>query len=125
MKIDTMLWVLQFILALKFITLAVSHGLQHNKPIMQQAIEQMGAFIRPWLMGFAFLMVLCALGLVLPAFVSGFAWLAPLSAAVLTGMTAISVILHSKSRTTPLIFTDFIILALCAFTAYGRWVLVP
>lgn len=125
MKIDTMLWVLQFILALKYLTLAVSHGLQHHKPTMQQAIQRMGAFIRPWLAGIAILMILCALGLVLPAFISGLAWLAPLSAAVLTVMMAISFILHLKSRTTPLIFTDFILLALCAFVAYGRWVLAP
>lgn len=124
MKIDTMLWVVQFILALKFLTLAITHGLQHNKPTMQQAIQRMGPFIRPWLGIIAILMLLCAVGLVLPAFVNGLAWLAPLSAAVLTVMLAISFFLHIKSRTTPLIFTDFVILALCAFVVYGRGVLL-
>ena len=125
MKIDAMLWVLQFILALKFVTLAITHGLQHQKPTMQQAIERMGAFIRPWLAGIALLMLVCAAGLVLPAFIDGVAWMAPLAAAALTGMMAVSFFLHLKSRTTPLIFTDLILLALCAFTAYGRWVLAP
>lgn len=125
MKLNAMLWVLQFILALKFVTLAVSHGLQHDKPVMQPAIQRMGAFIRPLLRGIALLMLLCAAGLVLPAFVDGAERLAPLSAAALTAMMAVSLFLHRKSRENPLLGADLILLALCAFTAYGRWFLVP
>ena len=125
MKLDAMLWVLQFILALKFVTLAVSHGLQHQKPVLQQAIQRMGPFSRPGLRAIALLMLLCAAGLILPAFVSGADRMAPISAAVLTLMMAVSMILHRKSRENPLPGADLILLALCAFTAYGRWFLVP
>jgi hypothetical protein len=119
MKLDAMLWVLQFILALKFVTLAVSHGLQHHKPTMQAAIQRLGAFSRPMLAGIALLMLLGAAGLVLPAFIDGAGRLAPLSAAALTAMLAVSLILHRKSRENPLLGADLVLLALCAFTAYG------
>jgi len=125
MSIDSALWVIQIILFIKFISVAFTHGLRQGLPTMQQAIQKLGAGARPLLFAVAALELMLPFGLILPMFYNTLGWMAPVAAAALALMMAVSILLHLKSREKPQLLADVILLGLCAFTAYGRWVLAP
>ena len=125
MNMNTLLWILQVILSIKFLSSAITHAFQQNKPTMQEAMRKMGSSAPPVLSIIALLMFLGSIGLVLPA-VSGFlAWSAPLAAAWLAVMNILSFPLHLKFREKPMLFAGVILFAMSAFVAYGRWVIAP
>ena len=71
---NTLLWALQVILAVKFVSVAYTHGLRPDLTKMQQGERRFGAAMRPLLA----LIALCALaggiGLILPAAKAPIAW---------------------------------------------------
>lgn len=119
---DTLLWVIQIVLAIKFISSAFTHAFQHGKQTMQKAIDKLGGTAKPVLAIDSTLMVLGSLGLTLPGVMTLPAWLVPVSAALLAGMMLVSIFFHTRSREKPLIIADLVLFALCAFTAYERWI---
>jgi hypothetical protein len=122
---NTFLWALQIILAVKLLTVTLNHGLQQGKPSMQEAAQKMGPISHPLLIGVAAAALLGALGLILPGLLSAAAWITPLSAAPMAVMLLVSIFFHVRSREHPKIFVSLILFAFAAFVAYGRWVLVP
>jgi hypothetical protein len=119
------LWILQIILAVKFVSVAFTHALRRDKAEMQQAIEKIGTAARP-LLGIAALgTFLCSLCLVLPALIDALGQLAPWAAALLALMSLASIGFHVAGRDSPKIFVSLVLFAMAAFVAYGRWAIIP
>ena len=122
---NTLLWALQVILAVKFVSVAYTHGLRPDLTKMQQGERRFGAAMRPLLR----LIALCALaggvGLILPAVTGGLGWLAPWPAALLAVMMLAAIGFHLACRESPNSVVSLILFALAAFVAYGRWVIAP
>lgn len=120
---NTGLWVIQGILAVKLIATAVSHGFQHNLETMQEAIQKLG-LAEPLLYGAAGLMALGGIVLVLPTVIKLPSRFTPVAAALVAVMILISLVPHIIARDNPKIFVSVILFAMAAFLAYGRWSLV-
>jgi hypothetical protein len=125
MNMNTILWIAQIILAIKFLSAAFSHAFQQDKASMRYAIQKVGSSAKPILSLFAVLMLIGAVGIILPAISGSIAWLAPVSAAGLAVMNIVSILLHQKFREKPLPFVGIILFVISAFVAYGRWVISP
>ncbi len=122
---NTVLWILQIILCIKFVSVAFTHGVRRDKTEMQQAIQRLGA-AAPLLLTLAGLgTFLGGLSLVIPAANGSLAWLVPWAAALLAGMSLLSIAFHLAARESPKVWVSLILFALAAFVAYGRWVIVP
>ena len=119
------LWVLQVILAVKFVSVAYTHGFRRDKADMQRGIERMGAVARPLLTLAALGTVLGAVGLILPAAIRLLRWLVPLSAALLALMVLVGIGFHVICRERPKIVVGLVLFVLAAFVAYGRWMIAP
>ena len=121
----TLLWILQAILCIKFITVAYTHGLRRGHTEMEQAKAKIGIAARP-LLGLATLgMFLGGISLILPVVNADLAWLATWGAAMLAMLMLVSIGLHFAGREKPKIWADLVLFALAAFVAYGRWVIAP
>jgi hypothetical protein len=125
MKMNIVLWAVQIILTVKFLTAAVTHGFPGRRSTMQPGMQRLGSISRPLLKGIAILMLLVCAGLILPGVMRLWTWLTPLTAALLAVMNLLAVVFHYKCRETPKIFVSIILFALAAFAAYGRWVVAP
>jgi len=122
---NTLLWVLQIILCIKFVSVGFTHLVRRDKTEMQQAIQRLGA-AAPLLLTLAGLgTFLGGLSLVIPAANGSLAWLVPWAAALLAGMSLLSIAFHLAARESPKVWVSLILFALAAFVAYGRWVIVP
>ena len=122
---NTVLWILQIVLCLKFVSTAYTHGFRRDQAKWQQGMQRMGAAARPLLTLTAVLVLLGGVGLILPAATGILPWLTPVSAALLAVMMLVAVGLHVGCRETPNIVPGLVLFALAAFLAYGRWVLAP
>ena len=122
---NTVLWILQIVLCVKFVSVAYTHGFRTDLAKWQQGMQRMGAAARPVLTLTAILVLLGGAGLVLPAATGILTWLTPLSAALLAVMMLVAVGLHVGCRETPNVVPGLVLFALAAFLAYGRWVLAP
>ena len=120
---NVFLWVLQVLLALHTVTGALwkfSHSAEQTMPSLK-AIPN-GA----WL-AMSVLELLCVLALVLPAFKKSLGILAPVAAVFIAAEMLLYCGLHLSSGATdygPMIYW-LVVAALCAFIAYGRFVLKP
>jgi len=119
------LWILQIALALKFVSVAYTHGLRPDETKMQRGVQRLGALARPLLTLIALCAFLGAVGLILPAATGILAWLTPLAAALLALMMLLAVGFHVACRETPNIVVGLVLFALAAFASYGRWVIAP
>jgi VIT1/CCC1 family predicted Fe2+/Mn2+ transporter len=123
--VNTVLWILQIALCLKFVSVTYTHGFRTDQAEWQQGMQRMGAVARPLLT----LIVLCAFlggaGLILPAAIGIPAWLTPLAAALLALMMLLAVGFHVACRETPNVVAGLVLFALAAFVSYGRCVIVP
>ena len=122
---NTFLWALQIILAVKLLTVTLNHGLQQGKQTVQEASQKMGPSARTLLYLAAAGTLGGSLGLILPGLLDTVTWLTPLTAALMAAMLLVSIFFHVRSREQPKIFVSVILFAFAAFVAYGRWVLVP
>ena len=119
------LWILQAVLALKFISTAYTHGLRQDAEKMQRGVQRLGATARPLLIAIALGEFLGGVGLMLPAVTGILTWLTPLSAALLALMMLVSIGFHVACCERPKVAVDLVLFALAAFVAYGRWVIAP
>ena len=71
---NIILWIVQAILAIKLTTVTLTHGLQPNKPTIQEAGRQMGRAAKPLLVVIAAWTLLGTLGLILPGLLGWAAW---------------------------------------------------
>lgn len=122
---NTAVWILQVILAIKFLSTAVTHGPGQGRQTLQTGIQRMGRGTPGLLYAIAAAMGLAAIGLVLPAAARSLGWLAPAAAAALALLELISIPLHLRCREKPNLIPSLVLLALAAFAAYARWALAP
>ncbi len=122
---NILLWIIQGILAIKLITVTLTHGLQPKKPTIQEAGRRMGKAAKPLLVVVAAWTLLGTLGLILPGLLGWAAWITPVTAAVMGLSLLVSLIFHVKYREKPKIFVSLVLFAFAVFIAYGRWVLLP
>jgi len=122
---NVVLWIVQAILAVKFLSVAYTHGLRPDPVKMQRGRERLGAGARPLLALAALGALLAAVCLILPAATGILPWLTPWAAAALAVMLLVGAGLHVVCREKPNLWAGLILLVLAAFVAYGRWVLAP
>jgi hypothetical protein len=123
--VNTVLWILQIVLCLKFVSTAYTHGFHADQSKWRQGMQRMGTAARPLLTLIAVLVFLGGVGLILPGATGILTWLTPLSAAVLAVMMLVAVGVHIGCRETPNVMAGLALFALAAFVAYGRWVIAP
>jgi VIT1/CCC1 family predicted Fe2+/Mn2+ transporter len=123
--VNTVLWILQIVLCLKFVSVAYTHGFRADQAKWQQGMQRFGAVARPLLTLVALSTFLGGVGLILPAATGILTWLTPLSAALLALMMLLAVGFHVACRETPNIVVGLVLFALAAFLSYGRWVIAP
>jgi isoprenylcysteine carboxyl methyltransferase (ICMT) family protein YpbQ len=123
--VNTVLWILQIALCLKFVSVAYTHGFRTDQAKWQQGMQRFGAAARPLLVLIALLAFLSGLGLILPAATGVLTWLTPLAAALLALMMLLAVGFHVACRETPNIVAGLVLFALAVFVSYGRWVIAP
>ena len=122
---NTFLWALQIILALKFATVTLTHAVRPDETKMERGTTRLGARARPVLRVSAVCAFVAAAGLVLPAATGVLAWLTAWSAALLVLMMLCGVGFHLVCRERANVWVGLVLCALAAFLAYGRWVIVP
>ena len=117
------LWVLQILLGLAFLAVGYNHGFNIEKARTQY--QWMTAVPNSLLVFIGVSEILGGIGLMLPA-ATGI--LAELTAWAATGLSVIMVLaalFHVTRREYQSIVVNLVLLALAAFVAYGRFVLVP
>jgi hypothetical protein len=119
------LWALQIILAIKLLSVTLSHGLRQSMPSLQEARRRLGAAAPPLLALAALGCLLGALGVTLPGLLGAAGWITPLTAALIAAMLLVSILLHIRSRDKPKVFVSLVLLAFAVMIAYGRWALAP
>jgi hypothetical protein len=118
---NILLWVLQILLALHTVVGAVwkfSHSAEQTMPSLKTIPQGV------WL-SMSVLELLCSLGLVLPALSKRLAILAPVAAVFIGAEMLLFCAVHLSSGDTnysPMIYW-LVVAAICAFIAYGRFVL--
>ncbi len=121
---NTVLWVLQAILAIKLVATAFSHALQHNLDTMQEAIGNFGPAV-PTLYTAAGGMLLSGIALLFPAVIQLPIPFVPYAAGAAALMFLGSMVLHLKARDEPKLFVSGILFVISLFLMYGRLTLVP
>jgi uncharacterized membrane protein YphA (DoxX/SURF4 family) len=121
------LWVAQALLAISFLAVGFNHAfkIENMKPMPGMGwINRIPAGLMTFI-GFA--EMAGGLGVLLPALTGILPWLTPLAAAGLALVMLLAAIFHIPQRETEgrNIITNLVLLALAAFVAYGRWMLVP
>jgi hypothetical protein len=122
---NILLWFLQVVLGIKFLSVAYSHGLRQGQEKMKEGIRRMGPFTRPLLYGIAVCTFLGGIGLLIPAAARVPTWLTPITAGLLAFMMLLSIMFHFACQEKPKIWASLILFGLAAFLAYGRWALAP
>jgi VIT1/CCC1 family predicted Fe2+/Mn2+ transporter len=124
-EMNILLWVLQIALAVKFLSVAYTHALRPDPEKMRRGNERFGATARPLLILIGLGALLGAVGLVLPAATGTLTWLTPWAAMLLALMMLPAVGFHAACREKPKSVVAVVLVALCAFVAYGRWTIAP
>jgi hypothetical protein len=122
---NILLWALQIVLAIKFVSVTYTHGLRPDPAKMQRGRQRFGAWGRPLLTVIALGALLGGVSLILPAATGIMAWLTPWAAGLLALMMLGAVGFHLACREKPNVVVSLTLGALAAFVAYGRWVLAP
>lgn len=119
---NILLWVLQILLALHTVTGAV-----WKFSNSEQAVPSLSAIPHGVWLGMIAFELLCALGLVLPALFRPLAVLTPIAALAIAAEMLVFCVLHIQSGDAnhgQMIYW-LVVAAVCAFIAYGRFVLKP
>lgn len=114
---NIVLWIIQAILAIKLVTVVITHGFQQSKSTMQEAIGKSGGNPKPLLYAVAMLSLLAAIGVLLPVRFGIF----PL---IYAGVILLaSIPFHLRCREKPKVFVSLILFMLVCAVYYGRWIL--
>ena len=119
---NILFWVLQILLALHTVVGAV-----WKFSNSEQTVPSLKAIPHGVWLGMSVFELLCSLCLILPAFYKPLAILAPVAAACIAAEMLLFSGLHVHSGDTNYgpIFYWLVVAAICAFIAYGRFVLKP
>lgn len=120
---NTLLWILQILLALDFLFIGVMHFIV--PPGLPKPLRWMYDLspVLHWMSGTA--EILAAFGLILPGLTKIKPYLTPLAAAGLVLVMLGAVAWHASRGEFVNIGTNLILAGLAAFVAYGRWRLSP
>lgn len=120
---NTILWLLQILLCIKFLSVAYSHGLQPNNSNMQQSILKMGknGLIIHKLISVILFMI--SIIIILPGILGMNNWITIVAVLILAILIIVSIIIHILYYEEPLLVADIILLAIAVFVVYGRWML--
>lgn len=121
---NTAIWAAQILLALAFAFSGVSKLAQPYERLAQQ-MGYVNDFSRNRIRAIGVVEVLGAIGVVLPALTGILPWLTPLAAVGLGLIMLGAMATHFRRREYPMILINLVLLALAAFVAYGRFVVVP
>jgi hypothetical protein len=124
-KMNIILWVIQVILCVKFLSVAYSHGLQRNNAEMDQSIRRFGKYGPQLHKTVAAITFLVSIAILFPAIIGMTNAITIASSAVLAVMMLFSLAFHIRGREKPILIADVILMLLSAFVVYGRWVLSP
>jgi hypothetical protein len=119
---NILLWVLQILLALH-----TAVGAVWKFSNSEQTVPSLKAIPHGVWLAMSVFELLCSLGLILPAFNKSLANLAPIAAACIAAEMLLFCGLHIYSgdaNYSPMIYW-LVVAAICAFIAYGRFVLKP
>ena len=123
--IHLLLWAGQVALAIKLLTVTLTHGIRPEAAKLARGQARFGARARPLLLVIALGVLLLALALVLPPLVglpgSAVVWAAGLAAAFML----VGVGLHLGCREHPKAWVGVVLALIAAAVAYGRAVLAP
>ena len=122
---NIVLWILQILVSLMFVFHSYILGVRYEQTQMQQGMKWGGDIPSGLRIFIAICEVLGGVGLILPALTGILPWLTPLAAALLALMMLLAAGFHVTRREYPNIVLNLILLALAAFVAYGRFVIVP
>ncbi len=117
-----LLWTLQIILALHTIMGAVWKFRSSDR-----VVPSLGAIPRKVWLGLSSFELICSVGLLIPLLAASLAMLAPLAALGIGAEMLLFCGVHLRAGATkhgPLVYW-LVVAALCAFVAYGRFVLIP
>jgi uncharacterized membrane protein len=120
---DVVLWILQVLLALAFVAAGVNHAFRFEQIKSQMA--WVTALPRGLLTFIGICEILGGIGLILPAVTNVLPWLTPLAGSLLAVMMLLAAIFHLTRREYTAIIINLVLLALAAYVAYGRFVLIP
>jgi hypothetical protein len=119
--LNTILWLLQILLALAFL----AHGWMFLFP-PANFVDQLNASIAPGLRLFiGAAEVLAAVGLTVPALARRSTWLVPAAAAGLATVMISATVFHLMRSETSSALVTAVLLALTLFVAYMRWKVMP
>jgi hypothetical protein len=123
--IHLLLWAGQIVLAIKLITIALTHGIRPDAVKMERGHARFGALARPLLIIIAVVAFLAALAVTLAPLVelSGnfVVWAAGFAAAFML----LGVALHVRCQEKPKPFVGVILALIALAVAYGRAVVAP
>src|SRR3954447_18934676 len=122
---DIVLWIAQILLGVAFILAGVNHGFRVERIKTQAAMSWVAAVPRPLMTFIGVCEILGGLGLLLPALTGIGTWLIPVAAFGLALIMALAAVFHIRRGETQAVVSNLVLLALAAFVAYGRWMIVP
>jgi len=119
---NTILWILQILLALHTLTGAIwkfSHS--------EQAVNALKAIPHGIWQAMSVIELLCSLALILPVFLRKLGKVAPIASVLIAFEMVIFIVLflYSGDKGYNQIIYWFVVTVICAFIAYGRFVLMP
>ncbi len=106
---DTALWIIQLILAIKFTTVSYTHGLNKSKTTMKEAVQRMGKPALPLLNSIGIITFIGSPGLILPPASNYLTWIVSMTAAILALLMLLSIIFHIKCPGKPKIYVSIIL----------------
>jgi uncharacterized membrane protein YphA (DoxX/SURF4 family) len=121
---NTALWIVQILLALVYLAAGIAKTTQH-KDRLSDRMAWVDDFSAGSVRGIGVLELLGAIGLVLPGLLGILPWLTPLAAAGLALVQVGAAITHIRRGENQYLVMNFILFALAAFVAYGRFFVEP
>lgn len=120
---NIILWILQVLLALMFLL----HGrlMLYSSTPANTGMVYISAIPTAFRRFVGVAELLAAAGIILPSLTNILPWLTPLAATGLVIVMIGAVIFHILRREYPNLVLNFVLLAMAAFVAYGRFVLAP
>jgi hypothetical protein len=122
---NTVLWIIQGILALKLLTAVYTHAIRLPKSELGRSVDKMGSAARPALIASSVLMLLGVLGMWVPTVSEVPSWMVPAAASGLAALQLLSIAFHLRCREDPKVFVAVVLLTLAVLVAVGRWALSP
>jgi hypothetical protein len=122
---NTVLWIVQALVGLAFVALGPNHAFRYDQMKSRPQMQWVAAVPRGLMAFIGICGILGGIGIILPALTGILPWLTPLAGALLALLMLLAAGFHLMRREYPNIVFNLILLALAAFVAYGRFVLVP